>query len=56
MIIKCDEEGKNTILSMLDVCLKSGGMRSRDVVNQVFECLEDVDPEPLKEVKGVEDD
>ena len=48
MIIKCDEEGKNAILSMLDVCLKSGGMANRDAVNKVFDCLEDVDPEPEK--------
>ena len=45
MIIKCDEEGKNAILSMLDVCLKGGGMKNRDAVNKVFDCLEDVDPE-----------
>ena len=51
MIIKCDEEGKNSILSMLDVCLKSGGIGNREAVNKVFDCLEDVDPEPLKEVK-----
>ena len=51
MVIKCDEKGKNAILSMLDVCLKTGGMQNRDVVNKVFECLQDVDPEPLKVVK-----
>ena len=45
MIIKCDEEGKNAILSMLDACLKNGGMANRVSVNKVFDCLEDVDPE-----------
>ena len=48
MIIKCDEEGKNAILSMLDVCLRSGGMGNRVAVNKVFDILEDVDPEPRK--------
>lgn len=51
MIIKCDEEGKNAILSMLDICLKSTGLRNRDSVNKVFDCLEDVDKELLKKVK-----
>lgn len=55
MIIKCDEKGKNAILSMCDVCLKTGGMANRDVVNTVFDCLQDVDQKPKEKGKKEKD-
>ena len=42
MIIKADKEGMDKIRNMCDICLRVGGMRNLDEINQILKSIEKI--------------
>ncbi len=49
MIIKCDAEGKVILEQLVDVSLKTGGIKNLNAALEILKKVEMIEPEEVKE-------